>query len=157
MHSNRIFFAGWLGSTLFLVLSCQSILVIFTGLVSPIFLFDHWAHLLCYHHFDMATTAWYTPIWRERNEMYIHWRKYTLIAFLSIFYLCAYLPFILPDRLWRCRLARSHWTAFIIIVGMALGIYGIIKYNPLDLPQQRWSQDSCVSNPRGLPWLLDQR
>lgn len=140
MNSKLIFFTGWLGTTAFIALCTQAFLglfmALFIWLVTPVILFDQWAHEICYRYFELSTIQWYTPLWEERYGMYQRWRCLVAIALLSAFYLCAFFPFACPDRLWQRPRLKWIWTVLLILLGVALGLYGLIKHSPLNLPAQ---------------------
>lgn len=136
MSSKSIFLTGWLGTTALFALTIQSFLGLFVGLLAPIFLFDNWAHEICYRHFELSTIQWYTPLWEERYGMYQRWRPIVAIVLLSAFYLFAFFPFALPDRLWRRPRLKWIWTGLMILLGVTLALYGLIKYSPLNFPVQ---------------------
>ena len=107
---------------------------ILVSLVAPVFYFEKLAMRLCDQRFGLSTVPRYSQSWHERYEMARHWQPFVTLAFLSAFYLCAFLPFAFPDRIWRRSSMRWLWTVPFILLGVALGISEI---GMLDFPGQR--------------------
>lgn len=128
MRSKMVFFLGWLGTSAFLTFWMQTFLAVLACCICPFILFDHWSHAICHHHFGLSTIQWYSTEGNEHYMAYTRWRPIVTFTLLSAFYLCAFLPYALPDRIWRLPRIRWIWTSFFFVLGVALGIYGSLKY-----------------------------